>query len=160
MVVRVNMTSEPMLPTPAANGPAANGPAANGGGIFSIFRKTVSPPRNMGEMKLDLLEEGRLTYEDACILELVTKNKLPFDEYQELVSDRRNYNGRTSKFIVQVALTTGIAAFTITMLALGKPEGVYLPVLTGLIGYWLPSPDTSQLRAQRTVKDLTPREKP
>lgn len=141
-----DMASEPMLPMPTVNG----------GGIFSIFRKTASPPRNMGEMKLDLLEEGRLTYEDACVLELVTKNKLPFDEYQELISDRRNYNGRTSKFIVQVALTTGISAFAITMLSLGKPEGVYLPVLTGLIGYWLPSPDTSQLR-RSTAR--SPREK-
>lgn len=148
------MTSEPMLPTTPLT--------TNGGGIFGIFRKTANP-RNMGEMKLDLLEEGRLTYEDACVLELVAKNKLPFDEYQELISDRRNFNGRTSKFIVQVALTMSITAFTITMLALGKPEGVYLPVLTGLIGYWLPSPDTNQLRA-RTVKDstqrMTPREKP
>lgn len=137
------MTSEPMLQVKKDQG---------GGGIFGMFRKETSPPRTMTEIKMEMLEEGRLTYEDACTLDLVSKNKLPFDEYQELISDRRNYRGRTTKFAVQVALTTAISAFTMTMLALGKPEGVYLPVLTGLVGYWLPAPDTSHLRVSSSSK--------
>jgi hypothetical protein len=33
-----------------------------------------------------------------------------------------------------------VVAFCATMLAAGKAEGVYLPVLAGVVGYWMPSP--------------------
>jgi hypothetical protein len=35
------------------------------------------------------------------------------------------------------------------MLASGKPASVYLPVLTGTIGYWMPSPDYAKPRAPK-----------
>ncbi len=107
-------------------------------------------PRNMKEMQYALLEEGRLSYEDAYTLDLVTKNKIPYDEYQELITDRRNHYSRMMKFLVQVGITGTMTAFTITMLAMGKPEGVYLPVLTGIIGYWLPAPEYTALRTPKT----------
>jgi len=50
----------------------------------------------MKEMQYELLEEGRLSYEDAYTLDLVTKNKIPYDEYQELITDRRNQVRRPS----------------------------------------------------------------
>jgi hypothetical protein len=103
----------------------------------------------MKEMQYELLEEGRLSYEDAYTLDLVTKNKIPYDEYQELITDRRNHQSRMMRFIVQVGITGTVTAFTITMLAMGKPEGVYLPVLTGILGYWLPAPEYSKLRIPR-----------
>ena len=102
--------------------------------------------RNMKEIQYDLLEEGRISYEDAYTLDLVTKNKIPYDEYQELITDRRNHQSRMMRFIVQVAITGTITAFTVSMLVIGKPEGVYLPVLTGILGYWLPAPEYSKLR--------------
>lgn len=108
-------------------------------------------PRNIKEMQYELLEEGRLSYEDAYTLDLVTKQKIPYDEYQELVADRRNHHSRMTRFAVQVAMSGTVLAFTITMLALGKPEGVYLPVLTGILGYWLPAPDSSKLRSPKTA---------
>jgi hypothetical protein len=103
----------------------------------------------MKEMQYELLEEGKLSYEDAYTLDLVTKNKIPYDEYQELVTDRRNHHSRMTRFAVQVGISGTVLAFTITMLALGKPEGVYLPVLTGILGYWLPAPDSSKLRSPK-----------
>lgn len=108
-------------------------------------------PRNMKEMQYDLLEEGRLSYEDAYTLDLVTKNKIPYDEYQELITDRRNHHSRMMRFAVQVGISGTITAFTIAMLAIGKPEGVYLPVLTGILGYWLPAPEYAKLRTPKNT---------
>ena len=115
------------------------------------------PPRsrNMKEIQYELLEEGRLSYEDAYTLELVTKNKIPYDEYQELITDRRNHHSRMMRFVVQVAITGTITAFTISMLAIGKPEGVYLPVLTGILGYWLPAPEYAKLRTPKASQSKT-----
>ena len=103
-------------------------------------------PRNLKEIQYELLEEGKLSYEDAYTLDLVTKNKIPYDEYQELITDRRNHQSRMMRFVIQVAITGAVTAFTISMLAMGKPEGVYLPVLTGILGYWLPAPEYSKPR--------------
>lgn len=114
-------------------------------------------PRSMKEMQYELLEEGRLSYEDAYTLDLVTKNKIPYDEYQELITDRRNHHSRMMRFAVQVGISGTVTAFTIAMLAIGKPEGVYLPVLTGILGYWLPAPEYSKLR---TPKPTQPKTKP
>ena len=111
-------------------------------------------PRNMKEMQYELLEEGRLSYEDAYTLDLVTKNKIPYDEYQELITDRRNHHSRMMRFAVQVGISGTVTAFTIAMLAIGKPEGVYLPVLTGILGYWLPAPEYAKLR---TAKPSVPK---
>ena len=112
-------------------------------------------PRNMKEMQYELLEEGRLSYEDAYTLDLVTKNKIPYDEYQELITDRRNHHSRMMRFVVQVAITGTITAFTMSMLAIGKPEGVYLPVLTGILGYWLPAPEYAKLRTPKNTPSKT-----
>jgi hypothetical protein len=103
----------------------------------------------MKEMQYELLEEGRLSYEDAYTLDLVTKNKIPYDEYQELITDRRNHHSRMMRFAVQVGISGTVMAFTIAMMAIGKSEGVYLPVLTGILGYWLPSPEYSQTRTSK-----------
>lgn len=117
-------------------------------------------PRNMKEMQYELLEEGRLSYEDAYTLDLVTKNKIPYDEYQELITDRRNHHSRMMRFAVQVGISGTVTAFTIAMLAIGKPEGVYLPVLTGILGYWLPAPEYSKLRTPKNTSSKTAQPKP
>ena len=125
---------------------------------YNSYKMTTGPhprPRNMKEMQYELLEEGRLSYEDAYTLDLVTKQKIPYDEYQELVADRRNHHSRMTRFAVQVAISGTVMAFTIAMLAVGKPEGVYLPVLTGILGYWLPAPDSSKLRTPKSAS-ITP----
>ena len=123
---------------------------SNAGAITEPLRA-----RNMKEMQYELLEEGRLSYEDAYTLDLVTKNKIPYDEYQELITDRRNHHSRMMRFAVQVGISGTVTAFTIAMLAMGKPEGVYLPVLTGILGYWLPAPEYSKLRTSKPVAPKT-----
>lgn len=54
-------------------------------------------------------------------------------------------------FGVQCAVSATMIAFSITQLARGQPTEVYLPVLTGAVGYWLPSPKQG---TQTYVRDL------
>ena len=56
--------------------------------------------------------------------------------------DKHNYSSLWYRFWVQVGLTSTVSAFCITMMAVNGKEGIYLPVLTGIMGYWLPSPDS------------------
>ncbi|AGE55568.1 hypothetical protein ATCVMN08101_205L [Acanthocystis turfacea Chlorella virus MN0810.1] len=55
--------------------------------------------------------------------------------------DDHNYNSLKWRFFVQVGMTATVSSFCITMMAVNGKEGIYLPVLTGILGYWLPSPD-------------------
>jgi len=106
---------------------------------------------NIEKMKVRLLEEGKLKYEDYEVLGMVRESILPFDEYQELLTDRHNDTSKKVKFAVQVAVSVMVSAFCISMIAVEKDnsdtnaEGIYLPILTGILGYWLPNPDYSKI---------------
>ena len=57
--------------------------------------------------------------------------------------DEHNYSSLRYRFWVQVGITSAVSVFCITMMATNSDkEGIYLPVLTGIMGYWLPSPDS------------------
>jgi hypothetical protein len=43
-------------------------------------------------------------------------------------------------FAAQFAISSSTLAFCMTMLWSGRDPGVYLPIITGVLGYWLPSP--------------------
>lgn len=43
-------------------------------------------------------------------------------------------------FITQVCFSGAAFIFSVAMLATGSPASIYLPVLTGTIGYWTPNP--------------------
>jgi hypothetical protein len=101
----------------------------------------------MSDLQCRLLEEGKMSTEDAYTLSLVTTGIIPYDEYHEFLSDRRNHNSRVGRFAVQIAISGSITAFSMGMLIRGGDPGVYLPVLTGILGYWLPSPDSSKQTA-------------
>lgn len=80
---------------------------------------------------------------------LLTNNK----NVEHSPDDCHNYDSLRKRFWVQVIMTGAMTAFCITMLSINNDkrnnkEGVYLPVLTGLIGYWLPAPDA---RVKRPV---------
>jgi len=108
-----------------------------------------STPMDMESMKFHLMEKGRLNFDEAQTLSFVEQSKVPFDEYQELLTDRRNHDSRRNRFYMQVAVTGGVMVFSAAMLATGKPASVYLPVLTGVIGYWMPSPDYAKPRTAK-----------
>lgn len=43
-------------------------------------------------------------------------------------------------FPAQMLISSWTLAFAMYMLAVGKDAGVYLPIVTGIMGYWLPQP--------------------
>ena len=45
-----------------------------------------------------------------------------------------------ARFAMQSIISLTIAGFCIGMLARGDETQIYLPVLTGIAGYWLPQP--------------------
>ena len=123
--------------------------------VAEVLEQDTSDPaakysNTMMDLQYKLLEEGNLSTEDAYTLTLVTTGNIPYDEYQELLSDRRNHSSRLGRFAVQVAVSGSVSAFAMGMLIAGGDAGVYLPVLTAILGYWLPAPDFSKHAA--TVK--------
>lgn len=55
---------------------------------------------------------------------------------------------------MQAVLSIGLAGFCIGMLATTDRTDVYLPVLTGIAGYWLPQPSLKGNVKKETV--MTP----
>lgn len=50
---------------------------------------------------------------------------------------------RSGLFIAQTAFSAIGVLFSISMLATGNDASIYLPILTGIIGYWVPSPGST-----------------
>lgn len=51
-------------------------------------------------------------------------------------------------FGVQAGVSVSVVLFSIAMLSCGRSESVYLPVLTSIVGYWLPAPRPARKPAQ------------
>lgn len=49
-----------------------------------------------------------------------------------------------SAFHVQAGVSLATMVFCMTMISVGKNAAYYLPVLTSIVGYWLPSPQQQQ----------------
>lgn len=49
-------------------------------------------------------------------------------------------DSKGSLFAVQTFFSFIGVTFSIIMLSVGKDPSIYLPILTGIIGYWVPSP--------------------
>lgn len=95
----------------------------------------------MIDLQYKLLEKGKLPTAEAYTLSLVTTGLIPYEEYQELLSHRWDHNSRRGSFLAQIVLSGLISTFSMGMLLSGGDAGVYLPILTGILGYWLPSPN-------------------
>ncbi len=52
------------------------------------------------------------------------------------------------KFVIQALFSFSVAGFAMGMLITGQPVEIYLPVLTGVLGYWLPQPSLKDKRRQ------------
>lgn len=71
--------------------------------------------------------------------------------------DRSGWKGfmdefRPSMFTMQIAVSTAIMIFSMVQLAKGEPIEVYLPVMTGISGYWLPAPKNKTSDEKATAK--------
>lgn len=57
------------------------------------------------------------------------------------IERRVKFDLEITEFEVQVAMSASMMLFSMTMLVTKRGEpGVYLPVITSIIGYWSPSP--------------------
>lgn len=63
---------------------------------------------------------------------------------------------RLTLFGVQCVASATMIAFCITQLARGQPTDVYLPLLTGAVGYWLPSPKSGTQTYVRDIPAISP----
>jgi hypothetical protein len=104
------------------------------------------------------MEEGKFEYE---VLRLVQSGATPYDEFQELIDDKRNHMSRMCNFAAQALLSVGVTIFCMTMIGIkgedGKDnkEGFYLPVITGILGYWLPNPSFSKATPKKITSSTT-----
>lgn len=58
-------------------------------------------------------------------------------------------------FFVQVAVSATAMAFSITMLTLQRDPAVYLPILTGIVGFWTPNPKLKRPESDAQVHPAT-----
>jgi hypothetical protein len=59
----------------------------------------------------------------------------------------------TYLFVTQVSISCSSLVFAMMMLYIGNDPGIYLPIITGIIGCWLPSP---QHAVSRSLKNKAP----
>ncbi|AGE59247.1 hypothetical protein PBCVOR070422_860R [Paramecium bursaria Chlorella virus OR0704.2.2] len=74
------------------------------------------------------------------IFDMVESGKLDFDEFQEHVSNHQEYSNKRYMFWTQALLSGSLAAFSGTMLAVHGIDAAYMSLISGILGYWLPTP--------------------
>jgi len=107
------------------------------------------------DSRVKLMEEGKFEYE---VLRLVQTGAAPYDEFQELIDDKRNHTSRMYNFAAQALLSAGVTIFCMTMIGLEGKEGIYFPVVTGILGYWLPNPSFSKMTPKKITSSSTTEE--
>ena len=59
-------------------------------------------------------------------------------------------------YYLQGAISFSVMVFCMVQLGRGQPSDVYLPVLTGTLGYWLPNPKSADtLKAESALEAIT-----
>lgn len=56
------------------------------------------------------------------------------------------------KFFVQVMVSLIVMIFSMTMIVLGKDTNVYIPIITGTLGYWMPQPSP---KLKKVIESVT-----
>ena len=60
------------------------------------------------------------------------------------------------KFFIQVIVSLMVMIFCMGMIALGKDTNVYIPILTGTLGYWMPQPSPKSGKAIEQARNTIP----
>lgn len=57
------------------------------------------------------------------------------------IENKINFDHEITEFEVRVTMSAGVMLFSMAMLATKRGDpGMYLPLITSIIGYWTPSP--------------------
>jgi hypothetical protein len=108
--------------------------------------------RTEASIKLDLLERGQF---DREILDMVRgETKLPFDEFQEYRHEQNEQKNRLLMFAAQAALSFGVVTFSMIMIGKHGIDAAYFGTISGVLGYWLPSPMSSRPVPKKIVSPL------
>lgn len=91
--------------------------------------------------KSTLVEEGKMYGE---IFNMVESGKLDFDEFQEHVSNHQEYGNKRYMFWTQALLSASLVTFSGSMLAIHGIDAAYMSLISGILGYWLPTPLSQQ----------------
>ena len=84
-----------------------------------------------------LIDNGKMY---GKIFDMVESGKLDFDEFQEHVSNHQEYSNKRYMFWTQALLSGSLVAFSGTMLAVHGIDAAYMSLISGILGYWLPTP--------------------
>ncbi len=97
-----------------------------------------------------------MTIDEVKLLDLMESGKIRYQDVIETSVLQTNLKKDWWKFGIQVLVSSTALVFSLTMSATtpGK-EGVYLPIVTGILGYWLPSPEVPR---STTWKSIDPAE--
>lgn len=114
---------------------------------------------NVPPWVLNFFVSKRMTIDENRLLDLMERGHLHFQDVIETNTLQTNLRKDWSKFWVQVLVSTTALVFSLTM-AVTNPEreSVYIPIATGILGYWLPSPEvprsvTWRVADRRDVKN-------
>ena len=59
------------------------------------------------------------------------------------------------RFFTQTGISLSVMGFCMAMLATGEKTEIYLPVLTGIVGYWLPQPSAKRYGSENKSNNIT-----
>jgi hypothetical protein len=92
-----------------------------------------------------MLSRFKIPHIHTCHTKDVKKNKHSikprFIVSQPLEEKKVNFDLEITEFEVKVAMSASVMIFSMGMLATRRGDpGMYLPLITSVIGYWTPSP--------------------
>lgn len=83
-----------------------------------------------------------MTIDESRLLDLMERGLVDFQDVVETNTLQSNMKKDWAKFWIQVLVSTTALVFSLSVSASnpGK-ESIYVPIATGILGYWLPSPE-------------------
>ena len=83
-----------------------------------------------------------MKFEDTACLDLMERGQIGYHDVMTYRADRENVAKHYWKFGAQVVISGVVIAFSLAMTATHPgTEGVYIPIVTSILGFWIPSPD-------------------
>ena len=72
----------------------------------------------------------------------------------ELYNDKLDTTNKRGFFALQVVMSLSIVLFCFVMIAMNGNEGIYLPVVTGIVSVWLPQPSIPSYKNTPSGKNM------
>ena len=83
-----------------------------------------------------------MVFEETALLDLMERGQIEYHDVMTYRADRENVSKHYWKFGAQVVISGVVIAFSLAMTATHPgTEGVYIPIVTSILGFWIPSPE-------------------